>query len=652
MKAKSVLSLPLLAFGLLSANAATEPVVLTIDGEPVYKSEFEYVYNKNNSTNAADKMSVADYVDLFVNYKLKVLNAKEDGYDQQRGYRDEFNQYREQLAMPYFMNNEEVTPLLKEAYERLKVQVACSHILVKFDSRTSEPPYVRISRIKDELDKGAKFTDLAKKYSDCPSGKDGGYLGNVTCFQMVYPFENVVYSLKPGQVSEPFQTKFGYHIVQVLDVKPNITKKKTSQIFVPEADGAEQKVDSLLNLLRKGADFKAMATKVNVGAFRGDGAMPWITIGSSDLPPEVLFAVSQMEKVGDLQKQHSRIGWHIFRLDSTNTDIPFEKCEAELRQQVIHSDRMNKAHDLFLKGLYERYDVNVDSAALKEFEALALDRDDGSDVEYGHLNKPLYSFLDETFPQSDFVNTFKIERRAWNTVLAGNGLKNQVAVYGPLKTEKDFVNYAFSKFLNNAVVEKSYEKLKDSEPEYRNLLHEYSDGLLLFNVSSDKVWNTAAKDADGLAKFFAENKEKYKWSEPRFRGRIVHCANAKVKKKVAKFCEQHKDLSKDDFRKALHAEFATDGPSVVSVYTGLYAKGANKAVDYYMFKVGDSYTSENAKLPEVVVYGELSNQPIDFTEVRGAVVADYQNKLEEDWVKKLRQEHVVVINQDVLKTIK
>lgn len=648
---------PFFAFGFASAFAQSDPVVMTIDGDPIYKSEFEYVYKKNNSTTIAEKKSVDEYVDLFINYKLKVLDAVDGGYDQKKSYQKELKQYRDQLAMPFVMDSENKNSLTREAYERLQKQVSCSHILIKFDSKDSVPPFIRISEIYQKLKNGADFAELAKKYSQCPSAQDGGYLGYVDCFAMVYDFENVIFNLKPGQFSEPFKTKFGYHIAKVSDVRPNVYKKRASHIFLGiDNPRAEAEIDSLYELVKKGADLNKLAERNNDLKVGGDpqGRLPWTSKGDMMLPPEISGAIMSLEKHGDMKKVQSRVGWHLIRLDSLSTDIPFEALKDDIEQRIMKSDRSRLVGDRYLAKLYDHYGVSVDSSSLRQFYDLARDKENFLiQSEIHKLQAPLFIVADETHPQSDFVNTFLSKRGDWNDVLDKKAPEAKIRTYSHLTTSKMFVDKIFRDYLDEFLVNKSFDDLQASNADFRNLLREYSDGLLLFEVSNDKVWNVASRDVEGLKTYFSQHSSKYKWSEPRFRGKIIYCADKKVQKKVDKFYTKYGKLDKDTFNVALKKEFnKVKGEEKVAVTDGTYVKGANPAVDYYVFKSTPSYTSPKEKFPEVLVYGNETYDPIDYKEVRGAVVADYQNKLDEDWIKSLREDHKVVVNHDVLKTIK
>lgn len=657
MNFKHCFLLPAFVLGAFSGNAASDPVVLTIDDKPVYKSEFEYVYNKNNTTSTLDKKSVEEYCDLFINYKLKVLDAKEEGFDQQASYIKEFSQYRDQLANPYILDSESLEQLRNEAYERMRKQVSCSHILIDYKSRDSLPPYVRISKIYDELMAGAKFDDLARKYSTCPSGKRGGYLGYVDCFKMVYDFENVIYNTKPGEISKPFRTKFGYHIVKVSDVRPNMSRFKTSQIFIPiSVAGAEARIDSLLELVNNGADINKLALQYSKSNFNGtaDGHMPWIIKGDSKMPPELVSGISSMEKVGEVKKMMSRLGWHLFRLDSTNLDIPYSAMKEEIEKKIMQSDRASNVNTLYVKGLYDKYAVTINDEALNQFLPLIHDREDlNLKAELAKLDQPLYTCADETYPQSEFFSTFDKERGIWNAVITKHAGDEQMREYGRFSSDKQFLDYAFAKFLEARLFEMSLVDLEKNNSDYRNLLNEYSDGLLLFAISNEKVWNVASKDRVGLDKYFKEHQSEYKWSEPRFRGKIYYCSSNKVKNKVDKFYAKNKSLPSDSLDKAIRQKFNKDPKNPeVSIKSGTFVKGQNKAVDFYVFKVGERYEVERQSLPEVLIYGNETLEPISYKEVRGAVVADYQNKLDADWVKSLREKHNVVVNREVLNSIK
>lgn len=657
MNFKHYFFLPAFVLGAFSANAASDPVVMTIDDAPIYKSEFEYVYNKNNSASTLDKKSVDEYLDLFINYKLKVLDAKEEGYDQLANYLREFKQYRDQLANPFIMDSESLTQLLKEAYDRMKVQVACKHILIDYKSKDSVPPFVRISKIYDELKAGAKFEDLARKYSACPSSKQGGYLGYVDCFKMVYDFENEIYKLKPGEFSKPFKTKFGYHIAMVSDVRPNAWRKKTSHIYISSSTpNAEAKIDSLLDLLNKGADINKLSAQYSQSNFSGtaDGHMPWTEKGASNMPPEIVKAIMDLEKVGEYKKSMSRLGWHIFRLDSTNLDIPFSAMKPEIERKIMQSDRASKVNHLYVKGLYDKYAVSVDENSLSQFLPLIEDREDlNMKSELAKLDKPLYVCADETYPQSDFFYAFEKERSVWHAVKSRHASDEQMREYGRFSSDAQFLNYAFSKYLEERLLERSLDDLEKSNSDYRNLLNEYSDGLLLFAISNDKVWNVASKDRRGLEAYFQEHQANYKWSEPRFRGKIIYCSTNKIKNKVDKFYSKYKALPNDSLDKAIKTKFNKDPKKPeVAIKNGVFTKGQNKAVDFYVYKIGEQYQVERESLPEVLIYGNETVDPASYKEVRGAVVADFQNKLDADWVKSLREKHKVVVNQEVLKTIK
>lgn len=658
-KVFSLLPAALMCMAGMAQSTANDPVIMTIDGDPIYKSEFEYVYNKNNADNAVDKKSLAEYADMFADYKLKVLDAKNQGLDKESSYLSEFGKYREQLAIPFLIDQSERKALVKEAYERSKESVAVSHILIKYSRNDSVPPYVRISRIYNELQKGADFATLAKKYSDCPSAKNGGYLGYDNVFDMVYPFENVVYNTKVGTFSKPFQTQFGYHIAYVSDRRPNIRKAKTSLLFISASHAnSENLADSLYKAVQiKGADFNKISAKYSDGFFNGtkDGRMPWIEAGSQYYPPDVVSAVFSMKNDGEITKVAGPLGVYIFKLDKSNLDLPFDSMKADLDQKVLQSDRSSVITAHFLAGLGSKMSYALaDSSALYAFVPLVKNEDMiGREQKASHMDAPLYSIQDVTYPQSSFYTAFSAGLDKMNAVLHGSGSKEDAALYSGVKSDSDFVLITYNDYVRKQLIELAYNDLKNYNADYRNLLQEYSDGLLLFDVSNKKVWSRATNDDSGLSKFFNDHKSNYKWPDAHFEGKVIYCKNERTKKKVDNLFEKLGNVSSDSITIALYEKFMKDPKNDdIRVKTGVFAQGANPAVDFYVFKKGESYTPEMDAFPIVAVYGQQTFTPSDFKEMRGAVVADYQNSLDKEWKEELRANHKVVINKDVLNTVK
>ena len=651
-----------LAMGAFAQISSDDPVVIRIDGEPIYKSEFEYVYNKNNA-NAVEKKSLDEYAELFVNYKLKVLDAKEKKYDENYDYLAEVYRTREQMAIPFIIDDGTRDNLVKEAYERSKTSVAVSHILVKTGTADTVSPFLKISKIYNELNAGANFAELAKKYSDCPSGKgNGGYLGYANVFDMVYPFENAMYNTPVGQYSKPFASEFGYHIVKVSDRKPNINSVKISQIFIgAETPNAEKKIDSLLAECQKKKNlkkFNKIAEANTQREFNGtkDGHMPWISRNNAMIyPPEFISNVMSLSKTGEMRSFYiPAVGYMIARLDSSNLDLPFDSVKGQLTEKVLHGDRASVISSNFLANLENRTSYAIlDSAALFEFIPLVSDStiDVGTFVK--SLNKPMFTMMDITYPQSAFYPSFSRDLDKWKAMKNGYKNRQDKQYFAGVTTDKDLVLLSYKKYVEGMMTRFAYDDLKKSNPEYKYLYQEYSDGLLLYNISLEKVWNKAARGNDGLYKYFEANKQNYQWKEPHFVGRVIYSKNTKVKKQVDKLFDSFNGNIPSNIDSVLNVKFDMNDKSKAQIKVKELAclKGKNKAVDYYVFKEGSADSLGIKNFPEVSIYGNSTTDPTNFSEFRGQLVTDYQEWLDKTWIEDLRKNHVVEIDQNVLKTV-
>ncbi len=465
----------LLAAMLMTATVAVaqdDPVIMTINGEPVLRSEFEYSYNKNNAEGVIDKKSVEEYVDLFVNYKLKVVAALDAKLDTLSSFKAEFAQYRDQQVRPTLITDQDVENEAKKIYAVTannigpRGLVKPAHILVYVQQNESQEKFaaakVRIDSIYEALKAGADFAELAKTLSQDPgSAKNGGELPWIAPNQTFPEFENVAYSLEKGQMSEPFQSQAGYHIILMKDRKQ----------FEPYE-------------------------------FHRESIMKFIEMRN-------------------------------------------------LREKIV-----NDKIDAIVKA-------SPDSISREEVMAQRAD------------------------------------------------------------------------------------SLAALDPDMKNLIREYHDGLLLYEISSRTVWEKAAKDEAALEKFFKKNKKNYKWDSPRFKGMAYH---VKVQEDVAAVRDCVKKLSFDKWAEALRSTFNNDSVLRIRVEKGLFKQGDNALIDKEIFKV-DTVVTQLEEYPIDATYGKLLKKPEDYTDVRGLVTADYQEALEKEWVAELRRKYAVVVDEKVVATV-
>jgi len=640
-----ILSLALLVlFG--SANAfASDPVLMKINGKPVYKSEFEYIYNKNNSNNSLDKKTLDEYVDLFVNFKLKVEEAKAQGLDTTQSFISELAGYRSQLTRPYLTDSKVDEQILREAYDRMKEDVEVSHILVRIPQGATPADtltaWKKINSTLKRLDK-EDFAKVAKEISEDQSAEEnGGYIGWVTAFRTVYPFETVAFNTPVGKISAPVRTAFGYHIIKVHNRRKSQGEILVSHImrFTAEGDeaknkAAKQKTDSLYQRVLAGDDFGKLASEFSEdrGSATRNGELPWF--GSGRMIPEFENAAFALKNTGDVSTPiQSAFGWHIIKLLDRKGVASFETVKADIERNVKRDERANMGQKAFVDRLRKEYGYAVNTAYVNEFSKLLENKtlaDSVFQLEAAKLNKPLFTFAGKEFTQADFAAYLK--KNAFSEkAIASEIIEQKLDAF----TEKEILAYEDSQ------LENKYE-------DFRFLINEYHDGILLFEVSNNEVWEKASKDTEGLARYFNEHKADYRWEKPHFKGRVISCkdkATLKAAKAIVK--RSHNDSIDKYLRTRLN-----DSIQYVKVEKGLFAQGENKAVDKFGFKVKKAKFEPTKEYPYVFVVGKnLKNNPEDYTDVRGLVTADYQEYLEKEWITALRAKFTVEIDQNVLKTV-
>jgi len=359
---------------LSSVIAQKDPIIMKVNGEKVTKSEFLQIYLKNNPNPKYDEASMNEYMELFKKFKLKVIEAEALGYDTIPKLKREYEGYKRQLAIPYLIDSAQNDSLVKEAYFRTLNEVRCSHILVKIDP-TATPAdtlaaYNRIMAIKARIDKGEDFASVAKgkNGSDDPSAAtNGGDLGFFTAFQMVYPFEDMAYKTPVGKVSEPFRTRFGYHILKTTGLRPSRGSIKTAHLMitVPKdadqttKDNAKKKIDEIYQKLKAGAKWEEMVTMYSEdpGTSKKGGELPVFGSGTTQrMVPEFEEAAFAIQKDGEFSEPiRTNYGYHIIKRIERKDVAPFESMKKELQTKVNKDERSKKTQDSFVRKLKAKY---------------------------------------------------------------------------------------------------------------------------------------------------------------------------------------------------------------------------------------------------------------------------------------------------------
>lgn len=638
----------LLAFLALSGSLlaqAADPILMTINGKPVLKSEFEYIYNKNNTNNSLDKKTLEEYVDLFVNFKLKVEEAKKQGIDTTASFINELSGYRSQLTKPYLTDSKVDEALLQEAYNRSKEDVEVSHILIRVPQNAAPADTLKawkeINSIWKRLQK-EEFAKVAKEVSqDQSAEQNGGYIGWISAFRTVYPFETTAYNTPVGTYSKPIRTAFGYHVVKVQGRRNSMGEILVSHImiFTSQGDEAANKkakatIDSIYQRIKAGDDFGTLAQKhsQDKGSSVKNGELPWF--GTGRMVPEFETAAFALKNTGDISEPiQSAYGWHIIKLLDKKGLAPYDEIKADLERKVKRDERANKGQQAFVASLRKDYNYQVNASNLQEFVKLLGTKtlnDSIFQLEIAKLNKPLFSFAGKTYSQADFAKYLKKNNASEKTIAS------------------DIIDDKITNFSDAELLAYEDSQLENKHDDFRFLMQEYHDGILLFEVSNREVWDKASKDTEGLAKYFNENKADYTWEKPHFKGRVISCKDKETFKAAKSIVQKSHNDSIDKYLRTR----LNDSIQYVKIDKGLYVQGENKAVDKFIFKTKEKFDA-GKDYPFVFVTGKmLKNKPEDYTDVRGLVTADYQEYLEQEWIKALRAKYTVSVDQNVLKTVK
>ena len=647
----------------VNLNAQNNKVLLTVEDEQITVDEFLKVYNKNNNVdNSIDPKSVAEYLDLYVNFKLKVKEAERLGMDTVTAFVKELGGYRKQLAKPYLTDQEMTDDLIKEAYDRMKYDVRASHVLVRVGlealPKDTLKARARLNSILKSIKNPEKdFGKAAADLSEDPSAKQNfGDLGYFTAFQMVYPFETAAYTTKPGTISKPIRTRFGYHVLYVHDKRPARGEITVSHILIKLDEdmddasqaNAEQKINELYERIQKGDDFEALARQFSddkSSAAKG-GELP--KFGTGRMVPEFEDASFALLKDGEVSKPvKTQYGWHIIkRLEKT--DIPsFEDSERELKRKISRDGRSQKSQTSFIKKLKEEYNYTYDEKAFNEMiECMDGDFFEGQwtpETNCSGKNKFLFSIEDtkfskrkETFTQQDLAK-YMLRNRRYERNKENLGQKDAI------------LKIIYDKLVSEVIMNFEEANLEAKYPDFKDIMREYRDGILLFELMDDMVWTKAIKDTSGLESFYKENKQKFMW-DTRADAKIYVCKDEVVAKKTRKLAK--KQVKKGWTNEEVKSKINADSQLNLEIREGKYLKGDDSIIDQLNWQAG---LSENLKIDNQVIFANiiqvLPPQPKKIDEARGIITAEYQNYLEKEWIKELRKRYSYKVNEDVLKAI-
>jgi peptidyl-prolyl cis-trans isomerase SurA len=635
------------------AKDTGEAVLLIVGGDPVTKEEFEAIYRKNNTkeTNSS-KEALEEYLQLFINFKLKVKAAKDAGKDTVNAFKNELKGYRRQLAQPYLTDKEVNEQLIEEAYNRMKTDVRASHILISLGAdalpKDTLAAYKKALSVREKLMKGEDFETLARKYSEDPSAQqNGGDLGYFTSMMMVYPFENAAYNTTKGEVSMPIKTRFGYHIVKVNDIRQAQGQVRVAHIMVKvnEKDNdttaakAETKINEIYKRVQEGEDFSLLASQFSDDRTSGKngGQLPWF--GTGKMVPEFEKVAFSLKEENELSKPFkSAYGWHIVKLLEKKGIPSFDEMKVELKQKVSKDSRSEVSKEAVLDRIKKENNFKEDTKALEQVIAKVdtsfLSGTWDSSVA-DKLVKPLFSLGNEVTPQDEFAK-----------YLAQNQSKQSKS-----SSVEALVRKSYEYFKEQKIIAFEDSRLEEKYPEFRLLMQEYRDGILLFEITDENVWSKALKDTAGLEQFYEQNKFNYMWGK-RADVVIYKASDEKIAKSARKLVAKRtkKNVSSEDVVSKINKTSQLN----LQAEKGLFSKGDNEIVDGINWEKGISENKVNSDgtVYFVEVVEIIEPMPKTIAEARGLITADYQNFLEKEWITELKKKYDVTVNRKVFETIK
>jgi len=622
-------SIAVLVFIVLNAfnlSAQKDHVLFTLDGNDVYSSEFSKIYEKNlNIVNDDSQNDIDNYLDLYVNYRLKLQEAYDLKMDTVPAYIAEYAKYKGQLIEPYLKDDNTQKNLIKEAYERLKKEVNASHILVRMNENASPEDTLRafkkITDARQQILVGATFESVAKKVSEDPSVKDnGGNLGFFSVFQMVYPFETMAFTTPVGTVSEVFKTKFGYHILKVEDMRDSQGEVQVAHIMLK--GDSEENIDKINNIkqqLNDGGDFAALAKSysTDLATSMKGGILPKFT--SSKMVKSFSDVAFSLNEIGEISEPFkTRYGWHIIKLVKKFPVGTFEEMEEEMSKKVKQGQRAKLIGRSVINRLLKEYKIEVNNDLLNSFE-IAADLSNKKENEEVDLTKTILKIQDKEIPAQSFSNYFDFKKKT------------------PLVK-------AFQDFKEKEVIDYYKEKLPSVYPELDQTMREYREGLLLFDLMQNKIWEKAELDSIGLVNFFENNRNNYQWKE-RVQAKIITCDKVENAKKAINLLKN--DVAVEEINKQL----AENG--IVDIKEKAFEKTDAIFPKDFIFKKGISEVLQVDKQFMVVAIDEtLPAQAKELTETRGRVISDFQDYIEKNWIAELQNRYPVTINKKSLKKLK
>lgn len=644
----SVLILTLSGSPIHAQNLDDSEELLNVGGQPVSKDEFIYLMGKGNNDNSPglSRKDFEENLQLFINYKLKVREAEALGLNETPEFIREFEAFKENLKAPFLIKNSLEEGELRKAYSRMQEVIRASHILFQFPPNASAEDSLIVLKmalkVRQEILAGGDINALAVEYSDDPSAKKNqGDLGYFTSLQMVQPFEDAAYSLNPGEVSEPILTSFGYHIIKVQERKANPGQVQVSHILVridpedPNAeDQAKRKVADIYTEIQKPTTVWEDIVKnysEDPATSQKGGLLPWFSVGN--MIPEFEMAAFSLTESGEVSPPiKTRYGFHILRLEDRKPLDSFDQMEDQIRSRILRESRSSMIQSQVLAIQKSRYGFDENEALVErltselyqtpknEFESKLESLGISSDQE-------LFKIKTSSYPVGDFI-TFTANDEA-----------------NPKSKNLGNFELWYNRFISTLLDQEEEEHLESTNKEYQMLLKEYRDGILLFSLMNDQVWQKGIQDSVGQRQYYQQHLDRYQWGE-RMPALIVKVLDREF------LTSAKTQLEAKSYSESFSEEFITqsrqNNPLAFKIESGVKEISSHPVLSKSNRESGFEELEIDGETYLLLKGEKIPAGPMEFEETRGQVIKDYQEYLDENLLESLRSKYAVQINKSAI----
>ena len=625
-----------------SFSQENDAVLLTVDDEPIMASEFIRVYNKNlDLVQDESQKDIDGYLKLFTEYQLKLKEAKRLNLDEDVSYQREFARYKKELIKNYISDNEATDALVREAYDRSNIDLNASHILVRLEATAKDTinAYNEVLALRNR----ALKEGYEKVKAEMHNGKTIFLedLGSFSAFKMVYDFETAAYNTKVGKISMPFRTQFGYHVVKINDRKPSkgtLTAEHIMVNFNPKDSllDPEARINTIYKKLNQGESFESLAKQFSEdksSAQKGGKLSPFKSGQLSSAEFEA--AAFGLKNDGDVTKPFkSAYGWHIVKRLELEEVAPFEELKASFESKVKRDSRSKLINEAMIAKLKNQYEITYNDKSKAYFVSL-LNKDfynrSWAVPKDFKGEETLFAINDAVFTYGDFAQHLETVQRIYN----GRNIDFAIVI------DKEF-----DSFFEKSILKYREDNLEVENKEYANILKEYRDGLLLFDLMEKEVWNKASKDSIGLETFYNDNISNYQWKD-RVDVLIASSADQSQMKKIRKLMKKGKS------EEVISEKLNTEDKQNVIFTKGTYSIDDSILPSGFKVKIGVSDAYENHEAFHIIdVLNILPAGQKTLEEAKGNVVSDYQTVIEANWINNLYERFKIDVNQATLNAIK